>query len=106
MYGNDDTRERVHDHQKDGLVVQHCNFRRESSLPISLILNLEAPWLPCFFIKPLSLKLGQISNGHTGATQQGRQTVYYLHELKDDRVKFHRDIVWLNIEEIMTDYRH
>ena len=62
-------------------------------------MNLEAPGLPCFFTRPLS---GQISNGHTGATsactQQGRQTVYYLHELKDDRVKFHRD---MNIEGIL-----
>ena len=26
--------------------------------------------------------------------------------LKDDRVKFHRDMVGLNMEEIMTDFRH
>ena len=37
---------------------------------------------------------------------KGRQTIYYLHELKDDRVKFHRDMVGLNVEEIMTDFRH
>ena len=71
-------------------------------------MNIEAPGLPCFFTRPLSLKLGQIR--HTGATsartQQGRQTIYYLHELKDDRVKFHRDMVGLNVEEIMTDFRH
>ena len=73
-------------------------------------MKFEAPGLPCFFTRPLSLKLGQISNGHTGATsartQQDRQTVYYLHELKDDRVKFHRDMMGLNIEEIMMDFRH
>ena len=60
--------------------------------------------------KLLSLKLGQISNGRTGATsartQQGRLTAYYLHELKDDRVKFHCDMVGLIIEEILTDFRH
>ena len=39
-------------------------------------------------------------------TQESRQSVYYLYELKDDRVKFHRDMVGLNIEEIMTDFRH
>ena len=73
-------------------------------------MNVEAPVLPCFFTRPVSLKLGQISNGHTGATsartQQGRQTVYNLHELKDDRVKFHHDMVELNIEEIMMEIRH
>ena len=39
MYDDDVTCERVHDHQKDGQVVQHCNFRRESSLSISLIFS-------------------------------------------------------------------
>ena len=62
--------------------------------------------LPCFFTRLLSLKLVTYTLAATIArTQQGRQTVYYLHELKDDRVKFHRNMVGLNIEEIMTDFR-